>query len=117
MLDMTIVESKIQTLNCPATLNMDFREASNPNSYSVTLKMEPKNIILRMDVFASTEMKAFFRIVNNENKVSYKGPYHLSKGRQQLRECFSNVKEITLTIDNGLNPDLSGVLIIENINV
>lgn len=116
-MDMTIVESKIQSLHCPATLNIDFREAANPNSYSVTLKMDPKNIVLRIDLFASADIKAFFRLINNDNKVSYKGPYHLSKGRQQLRECFSNVKEVTLTIDNGLNPDLAGVLIIENINV
>ena len=117
MLDMTIVESKIQTLELPAALNIDFREAANPNSYSINLKTDPKNIVLRLDLFASADMKALFRIVNQDDKVSYKGIYTIFKGRQELRECFIDAKEITLTIDNALNPDLAGVLVVENVNL
>lgn len=117
MLDMTIVESKIKTLKFPETLNIDFTQLDKPNTYSIQLKTDPHNLVFKMNLFASCEINAYFRVVNNDNKVSYKGPYNLSKGRQQLREYFIDAKELSFVVDNGLNPGLCGVLVIENILV
>lgn len=117
MSSIRIIESKEKTLECPETLYIDFNQPGNPTSYSVQIKTEPINMIMRLDICTSAKMVAYFRVVYADNKVSFKGKYELEKGKQQLRECFTNVKEVTLIINNELNPGLNGVLVVENITI